>query len=255
MSAAEPVDFVDAEQVFLDRADDAALFLDHVHFTFEGAYLLTRLWFDTLAPRFEGLRKPDLAMIKERTFFIPSAEARQAMVMAMRRTKLPFTRQVDNARQHEAMMRRATARDEDMKNYSLQHWRELYETNKRRDPDDAFFDRQFAAILMVMGTPEEALAIALEDVRRRPHYLESRMLPAFLLAKLGRHDEAADMLIADGPPFGHYLTAHLDSVLSMLHQEGREEDIKRLGRAVLDKAGRFEGRDRVTRQLQLLEKK
>jgi lysophospholipase L1-like esterase len=255
LAASARVDLVDAEQAFLDHSDDAALFLDHVHFTFAGAYLLAGLWFEAIAPDYEGLIKPDLATCQERTFFIPASEARQAMVMAMRRTKLPFTRQVDNARKHEEMKRLATARDEEMKNYSLQHWRERYETNKQRDPDDPFFDRQFAAILMVMGTPEEALAVALEDVRRRPHYLESRMLPAFLLAKTGRHDEAAAMLIADGPPFGHFLTAHLDSVMAMLHQEGREEDIKLLARAVLGKAVRFDGRDRVARQLQLLEKK
>ncbi len=249
LAASARVDLVDAEQAFLDRSDDAALFLDHVHFTFDGAYLLAGLWFDAIAPDHEGLIKPDLATCQERTFFIPASEARQAIVMAMRRTKLPFTRQVDNVRKYEEMKRLATARGEEMKNYTLQHWRTRYDTNKRRDPDDAFFDRQFATILMTTGTPEETLAIALEDNRRQPHHPESRILPAFLLVKAGCVTEAAAILIGDGPPFGHYLTMNLDSVLSMLQTEGLEDEIKMLGHTMLDMPIRFTGRERLAQRM------
>lgn len=250
LAAQHPVTLVDVEQAFLTQDDDAGLFLDHVHFTFEGAYLLAGQWFDVLAERRPDRVKPPLDVCRERTFFTPWAAAHQAMVMYDRRAQLPFLEQLDNAERREALAAVVRRNNEAIHATDLEDLRALYEDNIARDPNDLFYHLQYATILMTIGRRREALEILKRNERYMAHHFESRILPAYLLARTGDAEQGAAMLVGDGPPYGWFLSDITAGVMNSLEKDGHDEEALRMGMAVLEQVEHFPGRDRLAARVE-----
>ncbi|MBN1269894.1 MAG: tetratricopeptide repeat protein [Kiritimatiellae bacterium] len=248
------VTLVDVEDAFSRAPNPARLFLDHVHFTFEGAYGLAGEWFTTLARCCPDLVMPPPEICRERMFFTPWSERHQAMVMYERRSHPPFARQTGNERRKEdlaAVVQRCNAAIE---TNDVEHLRALYEENVARCPEDVFYPIQWATILMMTGKAAEALAVLTNEVQRMPHHFEWRIMPAYLLARQGDPGRAAALLLEGGPPYGWYLADHTDGVMSSLEADGLRAEAHRLGQVVLEGRSRFPGREWLAGRMARLER-
>jgi hypothetical protein len=236
------VPLIDAEASFLDAARDDALFLDHVHFTLEGTHRLASLWCDAIARQAPGLEFPALDACRERLFFTPWGELRQIQAMAARFARPPFTAQFDNPRRQEALAAAAQRSSSAIAATNLYWIRTAYERETARDPHDDFLLLQWGSILMTSQRLTEALPLLTGYMERLPHHFEARILPAFVLAKAGQPENAAGLLLGDGPPYGLYLADHATGVIEGLLADGFRREARLFGQALLARQRAFPGR-------------
>ncbi len=233
---------IDAEAFFLEAARDESLFLDHVHFTLEGTHRLAGLWFDALAPRCPDLEKPDFDTCRERLFFTPWGELRQVQAMATRFARPPFTAQLDNPRRQEALAAAAQRASDAIAATNLYWIRTAYERETARDPHDDFLPLQWGSILLTSQRLAEALPLLTAYMERLPRHFEARILPAFVLAKANQPEQAAALLLGDGPPYGLYLADHATGVIESLLADGFRREARIFGQALLARQRAFPGR-------------
>lgn len=242
VAACRGVRLLDIERSLAVAEEADRLFLDHVHFTFDGAYRLAGEWFDALAQTYPHLAKPTMETCRDRMFFTAWGEAHQAMVMQRRRAQMPFAAQFDNETHQRRLAEVVRRCNEEIEKTDIERLRALYEDNARRDPGDVFYPMQWATILMAVGRTDEAMAVIERESSRMAHHFEWRIIPAYLLAKKGEPERGAKILIGGGPPYGWYLADHTDGVMKSLEADGLRAEAGRVGEAVLNGVARFPGR-------------
>jgi tetratricopeptide (TPR) repeat protein len=237
-----PVSFVDVEAAFAGR-DCMEMFLDHVHFTFEGTHALAGLWLHAVAETDASL--PPLDLMRQHLFFSPWLESQQIAVMRQRRSQQPFTARLDNERYLNRFAKQQQEIEALRDGDHLDRYRSWYAENRERDPNDVFNHQLFGSLLMFAGMQEEALSVLLRTVEQVPHYSEFRIMPAYLLAMSGKYAEAAEVMLGGGPPYGWFLSKQATGIMSGLVDEGYALHARGFGQALLDAAPRFAGRDQL----------
>ena len=253
--------WVDVEAAFEEAAESGVpgqhLFVDHVHFTFAGAYVLARAFAQEVAAVFPEIffaaSFPDEAGMREAMFYTPWCERRIAQIMAERRRLPPFTDQADNAAQRGQLEATLQARTKDIARSDLNEWRSRYEELQARYPEDFFLAFQWGAALFEMGLWAEAADRLCAGMEWVPFHFERRRLPALALSRSGDIERAAAMLL--GPPShrGDSVAEYTLQVMRVLEQSGERAEAVRLGRAVLAQAPSFPLRERVALALRALE--
>jgi tetratricopeptide (TPR) repeat protein len=237
-----PVDLVDAQAAFRAANRDEALFLDHVHFTFDGAYLLASLWFDGIAAHHPGRAKPSMDTCRDQLFFTPWGERRQHESMAVRFARPPFTARLGNAQRQEttaAAIQRCTRA---IAATNLYWVRATYAREAACDPGDPFLPLQWGSILLDARRLPEALPLLADYAQRLPHHFEARILPAYVMAKANQPGPAVDLLLGNGPPYGRFLADHAQGIVEGLLADGLRREARLFGQALLERQPRFDGR-------------
>ena len=239
------VRLIDAERDFLEAKADETLFLDHVHFTLDGTYRIAGLWHDEIARTYPIGVKPSLAVCRERLFVTPWGLHRQAQVMAARFAQPPFSRQLD----HEARQTRLIALTRkyagEIAVTDAERLRAVYEREQARNSGDPALLAQWGAILLKSNRLGAALPPLTDYAARFPHCFEPRLMPTYVLAKLGRHARAAETLLGNGPPYGRYLFENAAGIMDSLAADGFMRDARALGQAILDQRRFFTGRPQL----------
>lgn len=255
------VAWVDAEAAFEEAAGSGVpgrhLFVDHVHFTFEGAYVLARAFAQQVAAVFPEVSFaapfPDEAGMRWAMFYTPWCERRIAQILAERRRLPPFKDQADNAAQRRQLAATIQDRTTHIARSDLDEWRSRYEELQARYPEDFFLAFQWGAALFEMGLWAEAADRLCAGMEWVPLHLERRRLPALALSRSGEVERAATVLL--GPPShrGDFVAEYTLQVMRVLEQSGYPAEAVRLGRAVLEQAPNLPLRQRVAMALRALE--
>ena len=236
------VRLIETEASFLEAQQDDLLFLDHVHFTFEGTYRLASLWFEELAKDYPHLEKPSSTICRDQMLFTPWSELRQAQTMATRISRPPFTGQMNNTRAQETLASTIRQCTQAIAATNLYALRIQYPDLVARDPYDPFYPLQWGSILLETRHLAEAQPLLMDYMKRLPHHFEARIMPTFVLAKFGQAEPAAEILLGDGPPYGRYLANHSLGVIEALLADGFRREARQFGQAVLDRRRFFTGR-------------
>jgi tetratricopeptide (TPR) repeat protein len=174
------VHLLDAEEslaksdLAVDGIPGSELFYEHVHFTFDGNYLLACLVLDKIEgvlPRLANARKQDPILSREqcaeRLAFVPWSEyqtAQQALEMTARP---PFTNQLEHAERQAATQRNA----DDLGRIActpqaLRAAYETYEAALERSPDDCQLLSSLGKLAILTGQPQLAVQ-HLQIVRKK----------------------------------------------------------------------------------------
>ena len=237
------VELVDAEAAFDAASPERGvpgeeLFLDHVHFTFEGTWRLAGLFAAALRGA-NPAEIPAQETCRRRMFFTPWAERQQAVAMRERRARPPLKNQPGNERQiarlYETEARCSALIAETPLADVEREFREL----SAAAPRDFFLPFRWGSILAEKGLWAEALPPLTNALRQVPHHFEARALPAIALARTGRPEEAARLVVGAPSPHGRYLAENAMTVLRALEASGRLDEAGRFRTELLKLAPRF----------------
>jgi tetratricopeptide (TPR) repeat protein len=237
------VELVDADAAFDAASPERGvpgeeLFLDHVHFTFEGTWRLAGLFAAVLRGAPPG-EIPAPEICRRQMFFTPWAERQQAAAMRERRARPPLKGQPGNDRQiarlYETEARCAARIAETPLGDVEQEFRQLSEAA----PRDFFLPFRWGSILAEKGRWAEALPPLTNALRQVPHHFEARALPAIALCQVGRPEDAARIVVGAPSPRGRYLAENAMSVLRALEAAGRLDEARRFRTELLKTAPRF----------------
>ena len=207
--AADAVYLVDAEESL--AASDSQpggipgndVFFDHVHFTFEGNYLLARVILDHLEkalPHLRGLRKSSSVLSREECAhalpMTPWDEYQSLVQMLATMSRAPFSNQpghtarISAMRESAELLRKLASRPE-----VLREARRLYETALERAPDDWSLHYYYGKLLLGAGESELAAHHMSVALKAYPWHLPLHIDLANAEMKNGRHKEAIALLL------------------------------------------------------------
>ena len=237
------VELVDAEAAFAAASPERGapgeeLFLDHVHFTFEGTRLLAGLFAAALRGA-EASEIPSPETCRRLMFFTPWAERQQAATMRARRGQPPLKSQPGNDRQIARLYEieaRCTAR---LAETSLADTEQEFLALAAAAPRDFFIPFQWGGILAGKNRWAEAAPVLTNALRLVPHHFEARALPAIALGQTGRPEDAARLVVGEFAPHGRYLAENAMAVLRALEASGRLDEARRFRTELLKLAPRF----------------
>lgn len=255
-SAGEGVTFVDASAAFMNFADvtDDELFVDHVHFSFEGTARLASVWVDALSAlsgdgswtNRNGF--PTTQWLKNELLYKTMAEISVAQEMARRYSKPPFTLQLNRGVRLRALQEQARALNEKLRAETGDSWPEDFRDRLIRYPDDLYFPMHFAQQLVANNRFYEARPVAEAAVQKHPHRRGPRSVMAHLLAVGGKTQEAADILFDYQKGHGYFAAMSSSYILSVLTSGGYYEESAAVMSAMKKKAGVFDYRHRIAGQ-------
>lgn len=223
----EEVILVDADAVFEQHPNlgDADLFVDHVHFSFPGTSWLIRQWAEAILalpnlPLQNRQGPPSDLWLQEEMLFIQSAEAEILQKMLDRFERPPFDRQIGNQQRIQHYRQRAAQLTDELRLLPDDEIPQAFQQRMQTYPNDWVFPTQYALHLISFNRFREAHPIAAALVERYPHRRGPRSQMAFLMAREGGADGAADMLIGHAPKLGFFGALELGKVTSSLLQAG-----------------------------------
>jgi len=237
------LEFVDMEQIFDRTSDDgrppgAQLFLDHVHFTFEGTWHVARQ-FAAAIMNSSVDAVPSQEECRRLMFFTAWAERQQALLMRERRQRPPLNSQSGNETYIGMLIN--SIRDCSLKisRSSPAEMEEEYHRLKQVAPNDYFIPFHWGAILMESGRSLEAVPILTNALSRLPMHFEARILPALALCQTGNPEAGARMMVGHSPRHGYYLSEYAGHVIRTLEKTGYPSEARRFKAEVLKQAPRF----------------
>jgi tetratricopeptide (TPR) repeat protein len=232
--AADAVLLVDAEESL--AASDSApggipgneLFFDHVHFTFEGNYLLARIILDrleTALPHLRALRKASSVLSKQECApalqLTPWDEYQSLVQMLGTMSRAPFTNQPGHAARISAMRERAESlRKLASRPEVIRDARTLYETALEKTPDDWGLHYYYGKLLLGAGESELAAHHMHIALKAYPWHLPLHVDLANAEMKNGRSKEGIALLQKALEINPDHAVAHADLV-SALAGQGR----------------------------------
>ena len=243
-SAPGKVQLFDAEALFARGSSNNTpgheLFLDHVHMTFPGNYLLARALAEEFIRVFPGVTPPERAPIslsslqecENHLLFLASERLQTAETMWQRFVRPPFTFQLNHQEQEKLMsaelsMLRARVKTEDAGATAA-----IYRNALARADDDWQLHEQFALWLLNQGL----LGKAVEELRRIAQLLPHRAQTFYILGNVfvaqGRADAAIDSYRQAIRIKPGYVDCLLDLGKVYLQKNQVPEAIAALGRAV-----------------------
>jgi len=207
-AADRPASLLDAEALFAIRSPQGIpgreLFLDHIHFSFEGSHLLAsalihRLEFMRAIPAQPAARLPAPAELADDMLYHPWGRAAQTETLIRQQLRAPFRRQLTNP---ETLARL---------NDELRHWKEraaafspdntraVFARRLASRPRDAWLAMRAAWHLLQSGDPARAEAAAEAAYARWPHRFDTRALLALTRSCLGRDARDSLALLCEAP--------------------------------------------------------
>jgi tetratricopeptide (TPR) repeat protein len=198
------VRFVDAEQALAEDDPDSHgipgedLFYEHVHFTFNGNYLLARAVLGQVCeslPQLAGLRRqgeiPSRQQCAEWLALTSWEEYRLAEEMFNMTARPPFTNQLDHKlRQEAARQRRDDLHKAALTLEALRADMKTYQAALAKAPADGSLNRLIGRWAIKCGLPKVALAHLQVAVRTRPGDVWVQCDYGNALAGVGRVEEA-----------------------------------------------------------------
>jgi tetratricopeptide (TPR) repeat protein len=231
---ADGVYLVDAEESLAasDSRDGGIpgndMFFDHVHFTFEGNYVLARLILDHVEaalPQLRALGKSSSVLSKQECAhalpMTPWDEYQSLVQMLGTMSRAPFSNQpghtarISATRERAENLRRLALRPE-----AYEDARRLYETALEKAPDDWSLHYYYGKLLLGAGESELAAHHMYIALKAYPWHVPLHSDLASAEMKNGRNEEAIALLqkaLALNPD---YAVAHVDLV-SVLAGQGR----------------------------------
>ena len=236
--------FADIEQAFGTR-EDKDLFVDHVHFSMSGLYLICselravmKAWYNTPA-------ELDQEMFLARLMRTPWSERKETAFMLGRREHQPFSMQQGNVEHMEQLKLRLSDLNETIKLADLESVGEAFKASQMRDPEDLFYPLQWGHILCVEEKWEMAASTLTTATDMLGGYTDVHSLAALSRAMSGEPEQAAGVLLRTGPPYGYYLADACLLVIETLSNKGMLDTAQQFIEAVLDNASRFPRREEL----------
>lgn len=237
------VELVDVDTAFNQIAADQGtpgqnLFLDHVHFTFEGTWQIAAAFASRIAGP-DAPPPPDLEEARRLMFFTPQAERQQAAIMRERRRRPPFKDQNGNDRQVARLYEldaRCAAR---IGSTPLATLEIQFQALSAANPRDFFLPFQWGGILAANQRWAEAAPLFVAGLQLVPHHFETRVLPAIALARTGQPENAAALVVGPSGPYGRYLAENTLAVMRALEADGQIDAAQLFRKKVLHLAPRF----------------
>jgi Flp pilus assembly protein TadD len=244
--AADGVYLVDAEEALAARDSEAGgipgndLFFDHVHFTFEGNYVLARMILDRLEaalPQLRALRKSSSVLSRQECAralpMTPWDEYQSLEQMLATMSRAPFSNQPGHAarvsaiRERAESLRRQAARPE-----ALLEARKLYETALQKAPDEWSLHYAYGKLLLGAGESGLAAQQMYVALKAYPWHVPLRIDLANAEMKNGRNGEAIALLQKALDINPDYARAHADLVSALAGQGRTAEAAAHFRRAV-----------------------
>jgi lysophospholipase L1-like esterase len=231
-------ELVDAAAAFDSLNQDGNLFLDHVHFTFEGTWQLARL-FAAAVRHVDEVVEPDLEACRHLTFFSPYAERQQASIMRRRRQHPPFSNQEGNPEQVARLLEIETRCAAQIASTPLSEFQKQFVQLQAAAPRDWFLAFQWGGILCAHGKWATATPILLGALQLVPMHFEARVAPAMAACRIGEIELAARILVGPPSPHGRYLAENALSVIRSLESARQFETARQFRNELLQMAPRF----------------
>lgn len=254
--AGEGVTVVDVAAAFQKFSDvsDRDLFVDHVHFSFEGTARLASVWVDALnslsdaGPWTNRNGFPSASWLKDELLYKTMAEISVTQEMARRYSKPPFTLQLNHGARLRALREQAAALNEKLRDETGDSWADDFRDRLDRYPDDLYFRMHFAQQLVANHRFSEARPIAESAVQKHPHRRGPRSVMAHLLAVEGKAQEAADVFFDYQESHGYFAAMSSSYIVGVLTSGGYYDEAAAVLSAMKGKAGFFDYRHRITNQ-------
>jgi tetratricopeptide (TPR) repeat protein len=230
--ASSGVHLVDAEKEFAANSPDSIpgeeFFLEHVHMTFHGNYLVAASILRTLQTRFAGQATAGAKMLTEEQCAKLLAYAEwsrfkaESIIHGMALDP-PFNQQIDARQRAERLAARVAGWTGRADLRKLEDTRLLFKDALDRTPGDWVLREKLAQFLAETGDVPQAIqeyALVFEEV---PHHAEAAFQLASLLFSVGRFAEAKVWLEAALKLDPDFTNAHYEYA-KVLALEGREEE-------------------------------
>lgn len=232
------VHFADAERAFAESAlsphgaPGRALFYEHVHFTFEGNYLLAAAAYPAVARTIAGragsrparVSNPlPLAACAERLAFTGWNRYRIVSDILAMTSRPPFTNQIGHDARQAALAQALKSLSPFLTKEQLLAARATYERALARSPGDLLLRIEHVRLLSVLGDFKAAEEQWLGLVADLPQDSELRYNLGTVLLRLGRIDEARRSLLEALRLRPDYSLAHGNLAIA-LAAEGRTEE-------------------------------
>lgn len=249
----ENVPLADVEARFAEagggRAPGSRFFVDHVHFTFEGTYVLARTVAECIAqawPEWGGGEWAPLETCRDELLYTPWSERQLAGIMIGRRQRPPFRDQAGNLDQARRLAETVRLCDSVIRTTDLARIEARFRAAGRAAPDDFFLDFQWGAILCDAGRWAEAAAVLTNGLARVPCHFEARKLPVLALCRSGRPVDAARIMVGRDRSYGEFLADYTLEVICALKEDPATAPVAAsFGEEVLRLAPRFPRRHEV----------
>lgn len=234
---------IESDKVF-GPAPGAASFVDHVHFTFEGAGLLA----NAVAAAIDGSSSAlDTDALAGRLDYNSWSKRKLAAIMLQRLENPPFRDQDGNSSR---IARWQTSRQSEEGALSAADPEQILDDLQKREaeyPWDEEYAIQSLHRLAGIGAWPEAAALA-DRIRPRLRGASAvNGLLALAWAKTGRSADAVDVLVSAGPPYGFFLIDAVFQLLGTLTDMGETSAAREVADQILTRAPDFPGRAALVR--------
>lgn len=256
------ITFLDADGLFWTNAPDtdAELFVDHVHFSLKGAYLLATAWARALAatPPFAGLAPepmPSLEQIREALLYTPYCEMDFGQRLLNRHTGPPFDGHFGSSNRIQRLLRQNAELEQAVQLMDVDAARRAVRHGMATHPDDPFFPLHWGMNMLALNRRGEAIEALREAVEKAPHRTNLRVPLARALAAAGRPEDAAAAMLDGRRKQGYFAAEGTFQILSALLSNGQADEALAFCRIVHQRIRPRDYRWRVRRavaQLQYL---
>ncbi|MGK0185448.1 MAG: tetratricopeptide (TPR) repeat protein [Verrucomicrobiales bacterium] len=195
-------ELIDAEKHFADASPDGIpgenLLWEHVHFNFEGSYLLACLFadriVDTLTLPSSSNRWPDMETAMNELGLTLLHRKNVVEKMQQRTAKAPFSGQFGHLNRQQGLKQLAKSLEQEMFQFPLAKAMSNFQRILAEHPDDWILHQEFATLLIAGGDVDGATAQRREVNRILPHYASGFYELGTLLNHTERWEDARPVL-------------------------------------------------------------
>ena len=205
-----------------DEIPGNRLFLDHVHFTFEGGYTLAGLWFNKIT----GKESSNLSLdaMADLLLWNTYSKIETAEVMMGRFMRPPFSNTANNRQQVFGWAVEKARLYREAFQTPLDDLLVAYRERMKRYPDDFHFAQQVSRALLMEDRFQEAGEMLYSMHQQLPHRAEVRGWMCIFAAIAGRTDRIWSIMTDNAPPLGELPADMLVSGAETLWQSGYQKE-------------------------------
>ena len=245
---------LDADALFSAHsgASDSDLFVDHVHFSLQGAILLAEAWAaaveratDPLGQTPSPMPSPDA--IRAALLHSSYAELDFARRLLTRHTQAPFATHDGADQRIQSLLSLQARLQEEIWNADLATIERATAERMADDPADPILPQQWGKHLLEVNERRRAEPYLRHAAQLAPHRTDLRLPLVRLLAATGHAEEAADALLHGRRKHGFFAAGGTFQTLTALVANGQVEEAAAFCRAVRRSIRPLDYRWRVTR--------
>ncbi|MDY0149041.1 MAG: hypothetical protein RBT03_03025 [Kiritimatiellia bacterium] len=213
---------LDAEALFAIRSPQGIpgreLFLDHIHLTFSGNYLLAsalvhRMEFMGAIPAAPTAHIPTVGDMAEALLYHPWGRAAQIEALMQQQLRTPFRRQTTNAETLARLKEEWMQWDERVAAFTPDTTRAIFDRHLASHPDNAWLAIRTAWHLLKANALGQAETAATAAYSHWPHRFDTRALLALTRACQGQEARQGIDLLRGPPGSSGYYDIHFASVI------------------------------------------